>query len=469
MLKQTLPVVFLVGFVALARLVGQAADSDPGFAPKDGSAIQLTEDFKLAELRAMPHRASTQWRLVRRDYPTVNAVEWQVRLRSPEREDPPLWENPCSADFVVAFPLDAAASLHWSKGSHDSPSDFQPCEDALDKGKTLTLESFGGRSSDGTLPYFNLASQGGGLILALGWTGDWRTFFEALGAGRVRVRAGLQQARFKLRPGEQVRLPSVLVIKERDGFHLLDLGNPEARRWALETVSQQIREADIGIYRQDCNLYPAFFWRTAEETNRIGLREIRHTPPGDRGEHQVNAAALGLVDQVIEQAQVIVVQQVALAVADFPVKDVQPQQVQAQPLEVRQVCADGPLMVCADGLEIGVVPVKRRIVIDPEQRDLFPGVLPAEQSPVENDFPIGHLACSKPARGDGGDNREQQAKAGSEHCLAAMHRFVVVQSGMVQGALLKPSDWTTQVASSGKPGAGLAGAPSQPAAIMATA
>jgi alpha-galactosidase len=70
--------------------------------------------------------------------------------------------------------------------------------------------------------------------------------------------------------------PPELRYQEKDGFHLLDLGNPEARRWAAETVSKQIREAGIGIYRQDCNLYPAFFWRTAEETNRIGLREIGH-------------------------------------------------------------------------------------------------------------------------------------------------------------------------------------------------
>ena len=214
MLKQTLPVAFVVGSIAftLARSVGQAVDPDPEVAAKDGSAIRLAEDFKPAELREMPRPASTQWRFVRRDYPTANALEWQARLQAPEREDPPLWENPCSADFVVTFPSDAAMSLHWSRGSHDSPSDFQPCEDALGKGKTLALESFGGRSSDGTLPYFNLASRGGGLILAVGWTGDWRTSFESLGAGRVRVRAGLQQARFKLRVGEEVRLPSVVAL-----------------------------------------------------------------------------------------------------------------------------------------------------------------------------------------------------------------------------------------------------------------
>jgi hypothetical protein len=51
---------------------------------------------------------------------------------------------------------------------------------------------------------------------------------------------------------------------------------------------------------------------------------------------------------------------------------VQPQQVQAQPLEVRQVRADGPLMVCADGLEIGVIPVERRIVTEPSKGTMAP-------------------------------------------------------------------------------------------------
>jgi alpha-galactosidase len=70
--------------------------------------------------------------------------------------------------------------------------------------------------------------------------------------------------------------PPELRYQENDGFRLLDLGNADARRWALESISRHIREAGIGIYRQDCNLYPAFFWQTNEEADRIGLREIRH-------------------------------------------------------------------------------------------------------------------------------------------------------------------------------------------------
>ena len=70
--------------------------------------------------------------------------------------------------------------------------------------------------------------------------------------------------------------PPELRYQERDGFRLLDLGNPEARRWAVDQVSQQIRDAAIDIYRQDCNLYPAHFWQTAEPPDGVGLREVRY-------------------------------------------------------------------------------------------------------------------------------------------------------------------------------------------------
>ena len=273
------------------------------------------------------------------------------------------------------------------------------------------------------MPYFNLAAEGGGIIVAVGWTGDWKASFTSLGAGRVRVEAGLKRSRFKLPAGEVVRLPSVLLMTyrdgwldgqnqfrrlmlrhftpsghapmelmpvaasvhgmigfndtteeklvalagdiaalklpldtfwldagwteggfpssqgnpaadprrfpngiapvgdaarkggmrflawfeperamrgtwlerehpawllsasgtppelrymEKDGFRLVDFGNPEARAWALESVSKHIRDAGISVYRQDFNLYPSYFWHTGEAPDAAGLREIRH-------------------------------------------------------------------------------------------------------------------------------------------------------------------------------------------------
>lgn len=356
-------------------------------------------------------------------YPEHRAIEWQVRLRNPDSNAVPLYEDLKSADVVVRFPSHSPIALHWSKGSHAEGNDFEPRMESLVDGRPFALESFGGRSSDGAMPYFNLASSGGGLIVALGWTGDWRTTFEALPEGKVRVIAGLKPSRFRLRAGEEVRLPSILTMsyrgdwldgqnrfrrlmlrhftptnhpplnlmpvaasvhgmigfndtaetnlialardiaalnlpidtfwldagwneggfplgqgnpqpdaqrfprglapvgeavneagmrflawfepervmhgtqlereqapwllkpsatpdalryQERDGFNLLDLGNAEACAWAVETISRQIREARVAIYRQDFNLYPAFFWHTGEPPDEVGLREVRY-------------------------------------------------------------------------------------------------------------------------------------------------------------------------------------------------
>jgi len=63
---------------------------------------------------------------------------------------------------------------------------------------------------------------------------------------------------------------------EKDGFFLLDLGNRDARQWAIETASREITESGIDIYRQDFNEYPSFFWHTDETPDAIGLREVRY-------------------------------------------------------------------------------------------------------------------------------------------------------------------------------------------------
>jgi alpha-galactosidase len=123
-------------------------------------------------------------------YPDHAATEWQFRLRAPEAGESPLYENLKSADFEVGFAPDAKVRLHWSKGSHSEPGDFEPKTNALVVGEVFSLESFGGRSSDGVMPYFNLASESGGLIVAIGWTGDWKASFELQKNGSLRVTAG---------------------------------------------------------------------------------------------------------------------------------------------------------------------------------------------------------------------------------------------------------------------------------------
>ncbi|MBQ9366223.1 MAG: alpha-galactosidase [Victivallales bacterium] len=61
-------------------------------------------------------------------------------------------------------------------------------------------------------------------------------------------------------------------------IYLLDLGNPEARQWALQEVCRNIDESGIDIYRQDCNFAgrERTIWDDNDEPDRKGVLEIKH-------------------------------------------------------------------------------------------------------------------------------------------------------------------------------------------------
>ncbi len=99
-------------------------------------------------------------------YADFDAHEWQVRLQAPIDGDVPVFDNLASADFVVTFPKVTTTTLHSSQGSHGDTTDFRMRSEELTAGNIVSLSSFGGRSSDGTMPYFNLESGAGEVIVA---------------------------------------------------------------------------------------------------------------------------------------------------------------------------------------------------------------------------------------------------------------------------------------------------------------
>ncbi len=56
---------------------------------------------------------------------------------------------------------------------------------------------------------------------------------------------------------------------------LLDLGNPDAFRWLVDTIDTFIVENGIDMYRQDYNFDPLGYWRYQEPPDRQGLTEIK--------------------------------------------------------------------------------------------------------------------------------------------------------------------------------------------------
>ncbi len=90
--------------------------------------------------------------------------------------------------------------------------------------------AIGGRASHADLPYFNVEFDGGGVIIAMGWPGQWTMDFERDLDRGLRVRGGQDATHFVLRPGEEVRGPLIALL-EYEGDRID--GQNIWRRWML--------------------------------------------------------------------------------------------------------------------------------------------------------------------------------------------------------------------------------------------
>lgn len=369
------------------------------------------------------------------EYSDFPALEWVIYFKNKGTIDTPILEKIQALDASLIRSSDSEFVLHHMRGSFCKKSDFAPLQDILIPFSSKRLSCVGGRSSnggdmtreDGSFPFFNLTLDNGGIIFALGWTGQWAAGFKRDGAKGLNVAAGMELTHLKLFPGEEIRTPHILmffwegkqvdannnfrkfilkyhtplkdgkpvtcpitantwlkyncgngtteenqvksidqlvqnrikteyywldagwyegvgnwmldvgnwfpkkrafphglkpvadhakkngmgfvlwfeseavgpgtwlfkehpewlfipndeIIKKRQSsvrkaHAVLNLGNPEARRWLTDHISSMIKEIGIDIYRQDFNLDPLDYWRAADPSDRQGISEIHH-------------------------------------------------------------------------------------------------------------------------------------------------------------------------------------------------
>jgi alpha-galactosidase len=147
----------------------------------------------------------TRWE----DFP---AVEWVLRFSNSGKADTPILENIRPLDLQINAPPKGDVTLHHSHGSTCSPTDFLPLATTVGPKADLQFAPNGGRSSDGHLPFFNLEWAGGGLVGAIGWTGQWTMRLQRNDGRELALQAGQQFGRFTLHPGESVRTPRILLV-----------------------------------------------------------------------------------------------------------------------------------------------------------------------------------------------------------------------------------------------------------------
>ncbi|MBL9128640.1 MAG: alpha-galactosidase, partial [Verrucomicrobiales bacterium] len=168
-------------------------------------------------------------RYVAVEYSDFPVVEWTVYFKNNGGADTPILEDILALDATFGRGGEAGV-LHHNVGSPCAPNDFQPLETPLAPGVSKRIAAAGGRPSNSDWPYFNLAWSGAGVVLAVGWPGQWAADFEGKPAGEVRMRAGQEKTRLRLRPGEEIRTPLV-VVQFYDGDWIA--GQNLWRRWMV--------------------------------------------------------------------------------------------------------------------------------------------------------------------------------------------------------------------------------------------
>ncbi len=139
------------------------------------------------------------------DYPTV---EWTLYFRNNDAADTPIIENIQSLDVRWERGRDNRFLLHHNVGSPHNGTDYAPLETVLTTGTRKRIAAAGGRSTWTDMSYFNLErSKDEGLIIVVGWPGQWAANFIADGDLGIRLLAGQELTHFKLHPNEEIRTP----------------------------------------------------------------------------------------------------------------------------------------------------------------------------------------------------------------------------------------------------------------------
>lgn len=138
-------------------------------------------------------------------YPEKATCEWTVYLKNIGEKNTDILSDVLALDSGFSL---SSPKLYYSTGSQSGADDFTMKKAFLLPSVPLNFHPVGGRSSDGYLPYFNLSGRGGGIVAAIGWTGEWKNDVAKTDGG-AHLSVGQRDLNAYLLPQEEIRTPKV--------------------------------------------------------------------------------------------------------------------------------------------------------------------------------------------------------------------------------------------------------------------
>jgi alpha-galactosidase len=154
-------------------------------------------------------RTSLQLRCRAIEYHDFPTVEWTLHFKNTGTEPTPIIENIQALDMDVDRGTDGEFSLHHNVGSAADGNDYSLLQTPLGPKAAKRLGGTGGRPTNADWSYFNIEFSGRGMVLAVGWPGQWAAELARDDGRGLHLRAGQELTHFKLLPGEEVRSPLI--------------------------------------------------------------------------------------------------------------------------------------------------------------------------------------------------------------------------------------------------------------------
>jgi alpha-galactosidase len=147
------------------------------------------------------------------DYP---AVEWTVYFKNIGTNNTPILNGIQGLNVFFQRSSESEFILNGIKGDWTVAESYEPYRITLGMNavKNFTPSNHVGKSTSGPdgWPYFNLQMPGSGVLLAVGWPGQWASTFARDASNGLRITAGQQLTNLLLKPGEQIRTPLIAML-----------------------------------------------------------------------------------------------------------------------------------------------------------------------------------------------------------------------------------------------------------------
>lgn len=162
-------------------------------------------------------------------YDDFDASEWTVYFSNKgDTVSPHLFD----VDVMNYVFKGECAKIYTSNGDFCSSDGYAVTETCLSTGAELRIVPYGGRSCNTAFPYHRITFGNRGVNLAVGWPGQWKSYFRGTDDG-VLYAAGQEVLDTVINPGESLRTP-LMVVVSFDGD--IETGINVWRRWYFKHV-----------------------------------------------------------------------------------------------------------------------------------------------------------------------------------------------------------------------------------------